>query len=159
MRRKIKAVVSKKLKMALYPKNFNVKSHFYGVSFLGYHIFVKYNLNFQQKYQRVKKQHRLSNRIKLFVPIDKIMGKYVEKGFLRKERDVKHGAKRIGRYTFTINDNVAASKVNYALQNLEKYYAGGIYSSVLHELYVLLQRLIEIKRRRVDLRFRHEVKI
>jgi len=136
---KVKIAIDQKLQLKLLSEKPSVQHHVDGVLFLGYYLFGRYS----QKYYSNEKQCELSNRVKFFIPINKLTKKYVEKGFLQKAekgKKLKYVARRVNHYVFLTNDSCVLSRFNFILKSLADYYSGSECPFALHELYVLLRR-------------------
>jgi RNA-directed DNA polymerase len=135
----IKVLIVKKLKIEMYSQKSRVKHHSDGVTFLGYHLFGKYNRQFNVS----RKPYYLSSRIKFSIPILRLIEKYAEKGFLRraeKSKRLKYVGRRVDKFIYFFCDNTVICKFNAILRGLSDYYSGSDYPAALNELYELLRR-------------------
>lgn len=141
--KEIEIAVDKELNMQIHPDKSGVEHHSDGVLFLGYRLLGNYDskLNFGEV------QRHVSNRIKFSVPTQRLLKRYMNKGFLqiaKKGKNIKYVARRVDKWIFLSDDFEVVKRFNAVMRGIANYYCGTEYPSALQQLWDLLRRSLAL---------------
>ncbi len=131
--------------MCLHPNKSGVKHHKQGTIFLGYHLLGCYEAKYQfseERGQRVR-----SNWIKFNIPVQRILKKYSEKGFVqiaKKGGNHKYVARRLDKWLMLPSDLEVVRRFNAVARGIAEYYSGSKYPSALTEFWSILKRSLAL---------------
>lgn len=141
--KEIAIAIDKELKMQIHPEKSGIKHHSDGVLFLGYRLLG----NYDAKYNYSEGQNHKSNRIKFSVPTQRLLKRYLNKGFLQiatKGKNIKYVARRVNKWIFLPDDFEVVKKFNAVIRGIANYYCGTEYPSALNELWELFRRSLAL---------------